>query len=42
MDDDLWHLADKPTAPEFDRFWTNSGQRSMRDHGALTLGDCFG
>src|SRR5450631_3357291 len=23
----FWHLADKPTAPEFVRYWTNSGPK---------------
>ena len=25
----VWHLTDKPTAPEFVAYWTNNGQRSV-------------
>src|ERR1039458_658909 len=25
----LWHLTDKPPAPEFVRYWTNNGQRAV-------------
>jgi hypothetical protein len=24
-----WHIADKPTVPEFVAYWTNNGQRPV-------------